>query len=156
MIISNNTIKKTVHDLINDHGIIKKIQLSDSTLIGFLVRYEIENTNEYASVGINISFNNKYLCSELNKNKFFYPSEYKYFAIDRIFKIKKNLDDCIKFELNHEIETNKFKEWLKSYINHSFNCNSEFEKERIFSFIHFSIKNIKNYYKNKKINLFFI
>jgi hypothetical protein len=158
MFIKKEKIKESVNNLIKNHGIIKKIRNDSGKLIGYFVRTEIKNDPECVMVGLNISFNKKYLMNSKINNSFFYPGEYKYFAIEHLSKSEEKISQnkfiktCDLSEFNfdtlNELYQNYYLDWCHG--------SNETENNKILEFIFTSIKNIENYYKNKKIIIFFI
>lgn len=107
MYISRNAIKNAANALIDDHGTIRRIYKKENNCpIGYIIRKEVSVGADTAEVLFNISFNGLY------GDRYFTPSEYKFFAIQHTNKV-------IDFEkdVDAEIElTPRDEKYLASYI----------------------------------------
>lgn len=167
MYVKTEQIKIATENLLKNHGFIKRIYGKDTKPVGFLIRKEIENTDESASVLFNISFNYQLYNAYRNLyKKKFNLDEYKFFAI----KHTENSTDDSKMEghvvlnTNDEDIDNIMEEKLEDYLTHYFNviyliygndCFKDIYSNKNIKYIKDLILNVKNYYKNKKINVYF-
>lgn len=144
MFYNKEEYKSEISKFFDKNGtIIKLIDPDTKKLIGNLLRYEINSSNELVSIFVSISLFDDY---KNNKNLFYTIKNLRYFGIKHMFKNEKNILKMEKFNINdknfNELFLNKIKLKIKN--------------DEIINFILNKIKNINNYYKNKDIIMFFM
>ena len=168
MFIKCSTIKESIKQFIKTSNTIKRIFDIHHNVIGFLLRKEIKSTNTEVSVLFSISINDFY---RNHSKKVFSQSEYKYFGIQHLIQFDKLYDIDKEFNFIPEISENNTKNILaiNNYLVNllqlfdfrlsEFNIKifeSSLSKQAFIDFILASISNTQKYYKNKKLNIFFI
>lgn len=139
MFYTNIDYKETMNKFISKNGsIIKLIDPKTGKIIGNLIRHELNNDIDEASILINIS-----LFDENENFKKYSFKNLKYFGIKHSLKKETNVKTKIKY---FKINENNFDKEIINFLK-----NYKLSNEEVNLFIIEKIKKIKSYYKNKNI-----
>lgn len=148
MFYTNEEYKSVFQNFFNKKGMIIKLlwkkSETKSEVIGYVTRMEYGSSNDIAQVLIDISLIKNYIKNKYD-NKKFSIRDYKYFSLKHLFN---ELEKADKFPAPVDIND---KHSIISYIE-----MHDVKNIQIKRYILNNILNIKNYYKNKRIELFLI
>ena len=148
MFYTNEEYKSVFQKFFNKNGMMVKLLWKNtetkSEVIGYVTRMEYESSDDTAQVLIDISLIKNYIKNKYDDKKFSIR-DYKYFSLKHLFNELKKEDNFPAPVNINDINS------IISYIE-----MHDLKNIQIKRYILNNILNIKNYYKNKRIELFLI